>query len=239
MTIQEVHYQFKLNLDRVDSLANPDFNPAEIDFFLNEAQLIFVKQRMGTTNAKRSGFETSQKRIDDLGNLVVKFPLQPYIVPVLVSPGVYEVDTTTTTLQYLYLINAYAIVQKEDCEIRIPLKFVQHDDINDALRDPFNKDSKEFIPYNVGRNSANTGTSLYIYSTQNIIGVSLEYVKYPKRVSFGNYTYLDGVLYPPSSFETSEQTHREIIDIACQLAAQSAFNPQYVSVTDKKTVMNE
>lgn len=31
MTIREIHYQLKLNLDRVDSLANPDLNPAEID----------------------------------------------------------------------------------------------------------------------------------------------------------------------------------------------------------------
>lgn len=239
MSIQELHYQFKLNLDRIDSLANPDFNPAEIDFLLNEAQLIFVKQRMGTTNMKRSGFETLQKRIDDLGNLVINFPIQPYITPILVSPGVYEVDLTTTLYPYLQLINAYVIVTNADCTLKIPLKFVQHDDITEALRDPFNKDSKEFIPYNIGKNSNNTGSSIYIYTTQNITSVAVEYVKYPKRVSFGNYAYIDGITYPPSTLETSEQTHREIVDIACQLAAQNSLNPEYITVREKKTVIHE
>lgn len=31
MTIQEAHYQFKLNKDRVDTLSTQDFNVAEID----------------------------------------------------------------------------------------------------------------------------------------------------------------------------------------------------------------
>jgi hypothetical protein len=106
MTARELHYQFKLNLDRVDSLANPDLNPAEIDWLINEAQLIFIKQRMGMNNQKRSGFETSQKRIDDLGNLVIKFPLQASLTPVQVSPGVLEVNLKDTLFPYLFLISA-------------------------------------------------------------------------------------------------------------------------------------
>ena len=103
-SIKELHYQFKLNLDRVDSLANPDFNPAEIDWLLNEAQLIFIKQRMGMNNQKRAGFETSQKRIDDLGNLVIKFPLQPGLSPNEVSPGVLEINLKDTLYPYMFLV---------------------------------------------------------------------------------------------------------------------------------------
>lgn len=106
MTIRELQYQFKINLDRIDSLSNPDFNAAEIDWLLNEAQLIFVKQRMSMrSNAKQKGFEESQKRIDDLGNLVVKFPLQSGVVPTLVSPGIYEVPLSLLTFKYLFLLD--------------------------------------------------------------------------------------------------------------------------------------
>jgi len=106
MSTSELHYQFKLNLDRVDSLANPDLNAVEIDWLLNEAQLIFIKQRMGMNNQKRSGFETSQKRIDDLGNLVIKFPLQTAITPTEVSTGVFEVSLKNTLYPYMFLLNA-------------------------------------------------------------------------------------------------------------------------------------
>ena len=202
--------------------------------------MIFVKQRMGTNNTKRSGFETLQKRIDDLGNLVVKYPYQPLIVPTEVSAGVYEVDLTQTVLPYLFLVNAYAVVQPaEDCELHTPLKFVQHDDINETLRDPFVKKNKEYIPYNFGRNSTNSGTSLYIYTSKNITGVALEYVKYPARVSLGTYPYINGVTYPQNTLETAEHTHREIVDLACQLAAQNTQNPEYIQIRNQKLLINE
>lgn len=103
---KELHYQFKINLDRVDSLSNPDFNAAEIDWFLNEAQLIFIKQRMSMrSNSKQKGFEESQKRIDDLGNLVIKFPNQVGITPSLVSPGIYELPLSALTYPYLFLLD--------------------------------------------------------------------------------------------------------------------------------------
>ena len=106
MTIRELHYQFKINLDRVDSLSNPDFNAAEVDWLLNEAQLIFVKQRMSSrSNSKQKGFEESQKRIDDLGNLVIKNPLQIGLVPTLVSPGIYELPFSSLTYPYLFLLD--------------------------------------------------------------------------------------------------------------------------------------
>ena len=141
----ELHYQFKLNLDRVDSLANPDLNPAEIDWLLNEAQLIFVKQRMGMNNQKRSGFETSQKRIDDLGNLVIKFPLQPALTPTEVSPGVFEISLQNTLYSYMFLLDAWVDVEIEtDCLKKTPLKFVQHDDFTETFRDPFNTDSLDY-----------------------------------------------------------------------------------------------
>ena len=45
MDVKSMHYDFKLKMDRVDTLSNPDFNIAEIDWLLNEAQLVFVKNR--------------------------------------------------------------------------------------------------------------------------------------------------------------------------------------------------
>lgn len=243
MTIAEAHYQFKLNMDRVDTQSNPGFRTEEIDFLLNEAQDIFIKRRINPlSNPKRMGFEHSQKRIDDLSSIVVKYPLQPYIVPTLDS-GVYEVDLFKLLYTYLHLVSGKVELQvDDDCVKDVPLKFTQHDDYLIALRDPFNSPSTEFVPFNYGMSSSNehTSTSIYMYpGIYTINKVYLEYIKKPRRVFYGNYTYADGVNYPPTTFELPESVHSEIVDIACELASLNVENPEYIRLKQTKGAVNE
>jgi hypothetical protein len=72
MTVSEMHQAFRLQLDKSSSLVgNPDFLPEEIDYWLNEAQDRFIKQRLYGNNFKQERFDNIQKRIDDLRSLVV------------------------------------------------------------------------------------------------------------------------------------------------------------------------
>jgi len=243
MTIEEAHYQFRLSMDRIDTLSNPDFNKAEVDWLLNEAQDIFIKQRISAlSNPKRLGFEASQKRIDDLSTLVVKYPLQPAITPTLDS-GVYEVDLAELLYTYLHFLSGYCDLQVDaTCTKQVLLKFVQHDDYREALSDPFNSPSLEYIPFNYGRSSStdHVSTSIYIYpSDYTITNVYLEYLKRPQRVSFGNYTYINGVVYPATTFELPEHTHSEIIDIATQIASLAIENPEYIQLRNQKVFSHE
>ena len=80
MTIQDMHWDFKLKLNKIDSSDFTNLQIPEIDWLLNEAQILFLKQRYGISNQKRMGFEISQKRIDDLRNLVVKDVFLPAAV---------------------------------------------------------------------------------------------------------------------------------------------------------------
>lgn len=240
-SIRELHYQFKLNIDRVDSLSNPDFNVAEIDWLLNEAQLIFVKQRMNpNSNPKQRGFEQSQKRIDDLGALLIKYPLQDGITPQNPSDGVYELPLQNLSHPYLYLVSAWVEAEPiPGCPKKIPLKFTQHDDYRYALEDPFNSAGEEFIPYNMGRASSGNNEALYIYSNFPITTVFIEYIKMPRKVSYGTYQYLDGVTYPEQTLETSPATHPEIVDIACNLAGLNTQNPEYIQLRQVKSLIHE
>jgi hypothetical protein len=240
MTVQELHYQFKLNMDRVDTLSATDFNREEIDYLLNEAQLLYVKRLYNGTNPLKTAFEQSQKRIDDLSTIVIKFPLQPALTPTKVQ-GVYEVPLSSLSFEYLFLIAAYCDIQlKEDCSKKIPLKFVQHDDYREALRDPFNSPSTESIPYNFGRSTNSSGTSIYIYpQTFDISSVYIEYIKKPARISYGTYTHLDGVSYPTNSSELPPHTHDEIVNIACQIASLNIESPEYIRLKTEKVFAQE
>lgn len=245
MTIQEIHYQFKINMDGVDSLSNEDYNVAEIDWLLNEARMVFLKRRSDpTSNNKRTGFENSQKRIDDLSTLQIKFPLQPGITPTLIQ-GIYEVSLDSLLYSYYKLTAQYCVTSiNHDCFKEVNLKFVQHDDYRDALKDPFNGPSDEFIPFNYGRSSSGSGVSLYIYpgtfpDNFTVNTVFLEYLKIPRKVNFGGYTYIDGNTYPPTTFDFPEHTHAEIVDIACELAATNIQDPTFLKLKLQKSATDE
>lgn len=220
MTIREAHLLFRVLKDRVDSLAKEGFEAGEIDLFLNKAQLQFVQQRLDLFNKRSSGFEASQKRIDDLSTLVIKYPLQDGITPIL-DQGVYEVPLSSLEYPYLRLISATADATQNNCTKRTLLKFIQHDDYRDSLRDPFNSPSFEFIPFNFGRSSTDpSSSSIYIYpGSLSISKVYLEYVKEPKKVSLGNYVYVDGTTLSPQEFELPPHTHEEIVSLAVLLAS--------------------
>ena len=234
-----MHYQFKVSMDRVDSASNSDFLPGEIDWLLNEAQDIFIEQRYSKfSNPKKNGFEETQKRIDDLSTLVINFPLQPALTPVL-SNGVYTLDLSTLAFDYLHLISLSCVTTKDNCTFDTPMKFMPHDKITIALRDPFNSPSSDAVLYNLARNANNT-TSLYIYAGDyTVSAVKVEYLKKPSRISVGNYKYIDGVIYPPATSELPSAVHREIVDIACQIAAGNIAVPQYVELKNQKVFYNE
>jgi len=127
-----------------------------------------------------------------------------------------------------------------NCIQNLQLKFVQHDDYIGALKDPFNSPSQEFLPYNYGRATVGNNTSIYIYpGTYSINNVYPEYIKYPTKVSLGNYTYIDGNIYPPTTFDFPEHTHNEIIDIACEIAAMNIENPEYIQLKSRKVFSHE
>ncbi len=72
MIIQDMHIAIDLELNKVNSNLYDVVLPQEKDYFLNRAQERFIKQRYGAkSNNKGEGFEMSQKRIDDLQNLLV------------------------------------------------------------------------------------------------------------------------------------------------------------------------
>lgn len=230
MTVREMHYSFKLAKDRLDTLVNQDFNPAEIDWLLNEAQLLYVKRKYNPT------FEVTEKVIKDLGNLVIKFPEQQPIAPTLVD-GVYELNLSSLKYDHLYVISAYANVTEPNCTYKTILKPISHDDYLDALRDPFNKSSKEHILYNYGRSSDNVGTiSMYLYpdTTQTVTNIIVEYIKAPSRISLGTYTYIDGVQYPETTSELSPHVHIDIVDLAVVIAATNIESPEYIQLKTMK-----
>ena len=227
MTVEELHYQFILAKDAVDALKHHTFNRAQIDFLLNDAQIRLIRAKTSGENEKLLGYEQTQKLTDEFSTLHIKYPLQPFI-QLIDHGGIYELDLTKLKYPYLRLLNGEVEVQTApNCKKIVNLKFVQSDDIKIAFRDPFNSPSNEFIPYNIGRNSdGSASSSLYIYpGTLKAYKANIEYLKYPERISFGGYVYLDNVTYPKATSELPNEIHHKIVDKAVELGATYIMDP--------------
>jgi len=119
VTIEEMHIAVSLGVQKIGSFQVDNLLPEEIDHELNLAQRRFIKQRYSSTsNAKQQGFEQSQKRLDDLRNLVEDFTAYEsfYMGPVYTSGpnGDIFVDRYKLPLDYMHLLSVRSEV-KDGC----------------------------------------------------------------------------------------------------------------------------
>jgi hypothetical protein len=217
MDVQEMHYEVKLKLNKVDSQDYENLIVPEIDWYLNEAQNIFIKQRYGISNSKRKGFETSQKRIDDLRELVVKGTIIPF------ATSLADINTFEACLPINYMFYIRSRI-----------------DLNKGLiapgvgdEPPSGCDTGFVIGYSDG--------------TFTLTDLRLDYLRHPVRISWGggidngglSYTLPNGVTAALlTNCELAEHTHHEIVDLAVMIASGDLDHPNF-QMKMLKTQLNE
>lgn len=210
MTISDMHLAFKLEFDKLDSENYPDILPEEIDFLLNKAQDRFVKQRYGTTNAKRQSFEQSQKRIDDLKALV----RTAVITPLPNDPN--NIDPNAQFVQlpadYWFTVQERALISYVSCHNQsiqslVEIRAIDHDNFNIIISNPFEKPNTTKVLRLMSYNQ----TELIHSSDSTINEYRLRYIKEPIRVS----------IVTSTDCELSDHTHEEIVNEAVSIAIET------------------
>ena len=222
MTIEQMHQEALLRLNKVGAYRNRDLVPGELDVYLNNAIASFVKDRIEPlSNRFRRGFESSPKRLADL-NTLVSYKTKDALYRGDVQS--IEVDYIERPDDYLYLLSIGSVILKQgdittemiDGKIKrrvvsvkkthiAQAKYIPHDDINIILEDPFNKPSKEGVVYN------EFGDGFSIYTPQNCVvdTALITYLKQPATVFYDVDTSSNSV-----DCDLPEQTHDEIIALA-------------------------
>lgn len=250
MILQELHYELKLKLDKVDSLAEKNFKDWELDWILNEAAKVLMKRRYGLTNIYRTGFEGIQKRYDDLRTLHIKSPTarQPAVVPVRQHGDFYEVKISDFAFPYYFLTRLNVDITKGDCSKTSSVRIVQHDDLDEALSNPFYNPSFEWgeVLATFGRTDEELDSegSIYIYTdgTFSIDRVYPEYLKAPNRMWIGTYNSLDGSLTvgdPTVECDLPEHLQNELVDVAKEEIARIIEHPTFYQLSQQKLQTNE
>tara|TARA_R110002073_G_scaffold68060_2_gene169032 strand:- start:92 stop:1195 length:1104 start_codon:yes stop_codon:yes gene_type:complete len=98
---------------------------------------------------------------------------------------------------------------------RVPIKYVQHDDILALLLDPFNTTTHKYPKYTIQENFVD------IYSDNSFIPIFVEltYIRHPKRL-----TLSQGV-----GCELPEHTHQEIVELGIKSILETIESPRYTS----------
>ena len=221
MTIKEMHYDFKKKFNKVDSQKNRNVLVPEIDWFLNEAEEIFIKLIAEPRGKSNLGFETSQRTTEDIKSIVVSKIIVPNPITKVVSLPV----------DYKYYIAGNCTITKEKCANKKAKFFiVQHDDENeDSI---FNESSFEWREVNAVFNS--NGLQVFTDGTFTVNNVSITYIRKTlymhnaEDFRVGGYIMPSGVALTGSvNCELPDHTHREIVDIAVMLASSEIQTSDY------------
>ncbi len=203
--------EFKIGLDKTDSLNYPDFKPEEIDIFLNKAIEKFVNQRAYGTNAKGLGLEQNQKRVDDLVTLISNSEILPTLPlnPTELKPNGSRIVLPS---DYLHAIEEEAEIIYIDCNnvtatSRVPVYPIMHDEYNKIIRDPFNKPDETNV-IRLGLNGyfeAITGTG---------VTLATYYLRYIRKAATVRYGTAYVLPVTDVQCDLPDGVHKEIIAIS-------------------------
>lgn len=224
-----MHYDFKKKVNKIDSQKYRNLRIPEIDWVLNEAAELFVKMIAEPRLRTNLGFETSQRSIDDIKNIVVTDE------PINVTNNIVSLPT-----DYWYFAKGKVIMEKGDCKgVKGKLDVRQHDD--DFEISPFDNSSFEWREVNGVFNK--DGIKLYTENftvTQVLLSYirKLTYMHNAEDFNPAGYNLPSGTTLVGSfDCELSEHTHKEIVDIAV-LITTGELESQGYQIKQSKLKMN-
>lgn len=181
MTINQAHNYIKLELDKTSSLTLPSFEPEEIDYWLDDAILKFIKHKYSGTNVKGESFEQSQKRMDDLRTLIVEDSIAS--IPTVGSyTNSVIFDLTTLSIPYLFSLKESASITYNSVTSIVRIIPITHDRVNIKIDDPFSEHNISFgtakpLRLFIGDNIVLIGDGNYIINS-----IKMSYIKIPEKM---------------------------------------------------------
>jgi hypothetical protein len=224
MSIENMHFDLKRKVNKVDSQKYRNLRVQDIDWVLNQAYRVFVKTIAEPRYASQLGFEANTRTINDIRALVVEKKSQ---VATAFDPKSFAVDLPT---DYWFLVSASALGSKGVCTDVLDALLVQHDDKTES--NPFTESSFEWRESNF--RFYNGGIRIFTDGTFTISEMYLDYIKTIKYMHFANgiqggtYKLADGtVLTGKQDCELPVEVHSEIVDIAALMLTGQLQIPDY------------
>mgnify|MGYP003333131325 CR=1 FL=1 len=229
MTVDEMHLQFKIGVDKTDSFNSANFTPAEIDIYLSDAQEQFIEQRAYGNNYKRDSLEETQQRVKNLQSLVMNATIIPLATTADNKPYGSFVELPS---DYRHAIEEEVLMTYIDCnkatqQQRVPVVALQHDKYARAVTNPFSKPNLNKVyrlPF--GRFNSKEHFELVSASGYTISAYYLRYIKNPAKINLANRTLPVPSIGTGQQGELADEAYREIIRVAVRNALGDIESPR-------------
>lgn len=214
MTVSELHTAFRLEVDYSNSLANPSFEPEEIDYWLNKAYLASVNQRMFGNNARGESFDQSQKREDDLRLLMLTTTVTPSSASNI--PNGLQLRISTSLTNYLYFISSKTVFNNSKQSLNFNIshnekdKFIESDTNIPWIKHPVVYVEGDYLYVLYDRYAAVAGG----YTPS---GIEVTYLRKPETLSIST---------PNQVPIIAEHVHPEIASLAVFMALEDISSPR-------------
>ena len=206
MNIQDMHLAIRQGVDKINSLQADLLLSEEIDIELNKAQTRFINNRL--TIRQGQGFETSQKRIDDLRTLIREYEDTVTFKEELSSTKF--VDSFKFPNDYLYLINQRSKVVQNNCG-----------KINYTIKNPASLDFNYFI--------VNFENFFLDYNTKIVPEIGM--IADPTNPALGAVDVIDPTVISTYSYPQDIEAYKQaLLDPASWGAGFSLYWETYVDI---------
>jgi hypothetical protein len=248
MTNREFRNQFDISYNAIASNSAPGIDDYELSVYLTKAQLEIIKNYYDPlSNRKQKGFEATEKRRRDLGQLVKDYKT---IDTISNSFNISSEAKFYIVPEDLFLItNEKAKITSEDCYNNkiLKIKPMSYDEYNIQIDNPFEKPNEKEA-WRLDLSNINNLKVVEIISPYNILGsleYQIRYIKYPKPIIITNLNTtfpsdnltIDGI-FAETPCELNTEVCREILDRAVLLALAD-YRPQNLQVKAQMSQTNE
>jgi len=234
MTVSEMHIEFQVGYDKIDSFNSKTYTPEEIDIFLNNAQQIVLSQ------CTKDGLESNQTLRDYLRGITVNANLTTFISNADNKPNGSFIQLPS---DYRITLNEECSISYTDCNSIVKTKRVlvtptTHDKYYKVVDNPFTTpylDNVVQLPCSTL--SLNNAVELITDGTYTITIYHLRYMRNPQLIQYGS-QYV--TVLPDQDCELStQQSQKEVVSIAVLLALgklenNSRYNTQSVEIREIK-----
>lgn len=239
INIRELLYDIDLKLNKVATNEHQNIPLEDKIITLNDAQINIIKTKFSGNNLYKAGFDSFQKRYNDLEVLIEKNGVLS-----LTDEGTalnsWSADITKLNPEYMLGVpgSEYILAEKGGCKnLPLAVRQIKHGDISVVLRNTNTAPSFEYqeVPGVISGHKWQIFTD-GTFTPQKFF---LWYVKYPKKVDYEGYIHLDGT---PSSTVDSElpfYLKEELVDTAVRSLALYTGNQGAAQAAQLKTQNNE
>lgn len=196
MTVLDMHYDFKVKYNRIDTSSRKSFLSQELDWLLNGAQTQYVLSRL-----QMQGLPEGQRNLDDIRTVIAESSVTPVNNEVAFPPD------------QIVLLKAEANVTKAGCGTKwVRIFTMPHDDYHQY--DTFAKSSFEWEELNA---EYRNGRYLLFPTDFTVNTVKFTYVRTPRPIFYALSPYRTpgGELRSGTQdCELPPHTHEAIVDLA-------------------------